>query len=167
MTEQWTRTAPASFGPRTSAALVYASYTYRRDYIEAVKLPQWQELAEQLTWEEALPIDGTGARQIEADSPTLRQSIAWELAKHALAEMEEENGVLELQRRMGLDIKINRVRAKLSFAGRSARLVYLPVYAISYTWGQTFNVHDERVPDSFLGILSGAAGRWPVCMKIV
>ena len=158
VTERWARTESTAFGPETGPeTLVYASYNHRRDFMEAAKLPRWYELAKPTPWDEALAAPQGGAEP-EVDPPTLRQPIAWALAAQALTEAETQTGSQELRRRLDPGAEIKSVRAALSFSRRRAELVYLPVYVVSYTWGEAFNVHDERVPDSFLGIVSGSSG---------
>ncbi|KDD71464.1 hypothetical protein H632_c4970p0, partial [Helicosporidium sp. ATCC 50920] len=51
--------------------------------------------------------------------------------------------------------RIESVEIDLDRLDRRARLVYLPRYVLSYTWGERFNVSGERHKETFQAIISG------------
>lgn len=74
---------------------------------------------------------------------------------------QSRRGREELSARLEPGSSVAHIHARLSFRERSAQLVFLPVHAIAYAWGETFNVHSERVPDTYMALVSGGGGASP------
>jgi len=97
-----------SFSSSSPEAQIYASYNSRRDFMEAVKVPTWEERVREMTQFEIGRSRVASPDRAQAtlfDAPTLRQGIAWELAQRAITkkrkrELEQnilqESGATEL-----------------------------------------------------------------------
>jgi hypothetical protein len=119
---------------RQRSPLVYSSYRYRPDYVQAAvesaaTLPRLLDTVHPA----AEAASGRCNIAIETDPPTMRQAIAWNFFLQRLRQQE--------------DVKARRVRT-----------LYLPAYIINYRWGETFNAHGERIADEYQAIIGGATG---------
>uniref|UniRef100_A0A1D2A7J9 J domain-containing protein n=1 Tax=Auxenochlorella protothecoides TaxID=3075 RepID=A0A1D2A7J9_AUXPR len=156
--QHWSGSSPVSFGPWEPSSLIYASYRYRRDYVAALPHLGWERQLRREPWAAACEPGRLPGLSPEADPPDMKQAIAWELAVQAMTEDQSRRGREELSARLEPGSSVAHIHARLSFRERSAQLVFLPVHAIAYAWGETFNVHSERVPDTYMALVSGGGG---------
>eukprot|EP00887_Chlorella_sp_A99_P001330 scaffold14.g1330.t1 len=145
--------------PQRRSMQVYAAFNFRRDFARAVSsevlLPKLQLLSQ----EAAAAVLGTAGDSAAAPAlhlPTMRQAMAWELMVQAVREQELALARQWLKEQHATS-HVRDVRVSLHFSHRAARLAFLPAFHLSYTYGETFNAHGERVPEHFEALISGAA----------
>eukprot|EP00884_Botryococcus_braunii_P003386 jgi/Botrbrau1/13048/Bobra.0187s0010.1 len=141
---------------------VYASYKYRRDLVKAAQVPGILSRSRQITAEEAHALMardvGWASREeqhedVELDPPTMRQAIAWGFALRAIRRNEAEEASEALLATSGAS-SVRDVQVRVKTLRRRARLLYLPAYIATYTYGQLFNSHGERERVPFQALIS-------------
>lgn len=127
---------------------IYASYEYRRDYVEKIS----RILPEVILKKGGLAEEQGTADQVEPDMP---RSVAWELVKLKLRDDLYDKVSEDLKKEIVGSTKVKDIHMAFTFKDRSVRLVYVPAFIIQYTYGETFNVHGERKHEEFQAIVSG------------
>lgn len=136
---------------------MYASYQYRRDFAETVKagakVKDLQLIQKAQAHVGELHFPAMFDEPVQLQIPEMRKSLAWEFALRAAHESETDICTRMLQEEYKTS-EVNDVDVVISPTFRNARLVYVPAYAIDYTYGETFNVHGERHPEHFCALVS-------------
>lgn len=157
---------------------VYASYEYRHDFAEAMKPGTWKQAPAK-----TLPYDfhdDVYVDSVPVCAPEMRKSLAWELILRNIHRTEVSNLlsfpydlnlatlifylVYIVQTKRATDklieeFKTNDIRdvsVMIKPLKRHAELVYIPVFAIQFSYGETFNVHGERCKQFFNGLISAS-----------
>ncbi|PSC74179.1 CHD3-type chromatin-remodeling factor PICKLE isoform B [Micractinium conductrix] len=147
---------------RDPALQVYASYKYRRDYARMMHGPWVAKRLEPLPEADAErgswggPILAGGWQGGDLDPPAVRQAIAWEFVLRDLREAEHRSAELRLLQAHSAQ-RTRDVHVGFQVLEHSARLAFFPAFHLEYAYGETFNVHGERVPARFEALVSGAA----------
>lgn len=140
---------------------VYASFEYRQDFGNIMKSEMDISALKKLSKEEVrdmnISIHPKNNEKIPIDPPPMRRSLAWSFALQRAHDAELDSLPTELAE----EYKTPHIRVAniaMSVHQRACRLVYLPVYHIRYAYGEGFNAHGERYPQTFHGLVSGIGG---------
>jgi len=149
------------FVPELPEMQIYASYQHRRDFTEAMKqgLPPLFQ-AKPLTRTEIEKQEISTSKEILEDSLValelleMRKAIAWEFVLRGSQEIATKRAYKRLKEGHQAE-KVKNIGVVVSPKYRHATLIYLPAYSLSYVHGETHNVHGERQPQHFSGLISG------------
>ncbi len=145
------------FSPEQPEMQIHASYQHRRDFTEAMKqgLPPLSS-AQPLTKTEVenQEIKISNGNSVQLKLPEMRKAIAWEFALRGSHEIASKRAYERLKEGHQAE-KVKNINVVVSPMHRQATLLYLPAYSLSYVHGETHNVHGERQPQHFTGLISG------------
>lgn len=154
----WAAIELADFPLHRPEMQVHAGFEHRRDFADAMKRSLRLGELKMVTRAEAaaqeLQFPGVVDGGVALRPPQMRKAIGWEFAlrgAHKIAAGEAERLLKETH---GTD-SVKNVSVVLSPMARHAALVYLPAYSLTYTHGEEHNVHGERQPRRFHGLISG------------
>jgi hypothetical protein len=151
------------FTPEEPSMQIHASYQHRRDFTEAMKqgvppLSQAQtltrtEIDKRQIYFPNLAGSSEGSSVI-LELPEMRKAIAWEFALRGSHEIAGKRAYERLKEAHHAE-KVKNINVVVSPIYRQATLMYLPAYSLRYVHGETHNVHGERQPQHFSGLISG------------
>eukprot|EP00210_Caulerpa_lentillifera_P002421 g2320.t1 len=146
------------FKPSSPETQVYASYSHRRDFMEAVKVSNWVEKARKLSPSELdrrCTVSGLGdVSKIAFDGASLRQCISWELALRAITKAQKR----DIERRIlhKLDAtELQEMYLTPKVVTRKASLVYFPTYIVDYGFTRSYSSSGELKQNRFQSVISG------------
>lgn len=149
------------FTPEQPEMQINASYQHRRDFTEAMKqglppLSQAQPLTRTETEKQEISISKKFSKSslVKLELPEMRKAIAWEFALRGSHEIATKRAYERLKEDHQAE-KVKNISVVVSPMYRHATLIYLPAYSLSYVHGETHNVHGERQPQHFSGLISG------------
>ena len=149
------------FTPEQPEMQIHASYQHRRDFTEVMKrglppLTQAQSLTrtQEETLEICVPEEVLKGKCVQLELPEMRKAIAWEFALRGSHEIASKIAYERLKQAHQAE-KIKNLNVVVSPIHRQATLIYVPAYSLSYVHGETHNVHGERQPQHFSGLISG------------
>lgn len=125
---------------------VCGSFAYRHDFVEMLKgnhLPRLQPLEQFL---------GTA---IDTD---LQRGFAWTFVLRNVVRTQEGKLGKYLEARYA-DCLIKGIKLRAFGLPNDSKLVYVPAYVVNYVYGEKINVHGERIPNEFYGMVSAFGGQ--------
>lgn len=138
--------------------LVNAAFQHRRDFLEAMKKGVDLSYAHSLTRAQAeaheLEFPGVLESNIALHPPAMKKSIAWEFALRGAHTLGLELATQLLKDNHDAD-QVKDVNAVISPLNHQVSLIYVPAYSLQYVHGEGHNVHGERQPLKFDGLISG------------
>jgi hypothetical protein len=152
------------FSPEQPEMQIHASYQHRRDFAEAMKrglpqLAQAQALTKAEVEKQEISLSKKNNGKSSSDSvklevPEMRKAIAWEFALRGSHEIARKRAYEQLKQAHSAE-KVKNINVVVSPMHKQATLLYVPAYSLSYVHGETHNVHGERQPQHFSGLISG------------
>lgn len=125
---------------------VCGTFKYRHDFVEMLKGTHLHKVS--------IPENFNGAL-IDLD---LKRGLAWTFVLRNVIRQQEEGVRSRLEKKYGRDL-VRGVKMCVSGISNNSSLVYLPAYVVDYVYGEKINVHGERIPNKFYGLVSAFDGR--------
>jgi hypothetical protein len=154
-------TNDTEFTPEQPEMQIHASYQHRRDFTEAMKqgLPppfQSQPLTRTEIEKQEISISKEISKGslVKLELPEMRKAIAWEFVLRGSQEIATKRAYERLKESHQAE-EVKNISVVVSPKYKHATLIYLPAYSLSYVHGETHNVHGERQPQHFSGLISG------------
>lgn len=125
---------------------VCGSFRYRHDFVEILKGANISTLD--------IPDNFRGA-SVDVD---LKRGFAWTFVIRNVLRKQEADLRKHLEKKY-TNCLLKGVRLHVSGIANSSKLIYVPAYKVEYVYGEKINVHGERIPNEFYGLVSVFGGR--------
>jgi len=137
---------------------IYASYKWRRDFVDGIKSAGSLTRTRPLKLGEAATLSASAGKGqdsvVDLDPPTMRQSVAWELALRTIRMKEVAAAEETLKATSNADL-VQDIKISVRANRRRARILYLPAYIVDYTYGEYLTSAGERKPHKYMAVVSG------------
>ena len=154
----WSNIPRYTFSADNPEMMVNAAFQHRRDFVEVLKRGIHTSQAHTLTKYQAetqeLEFPGVVTSPVALHLPAMRKPIAWEFALRGAHTLAIQWAILQLKEKYNAD-EVKNVNAVVSPLRHQVSLMYIPAYSLHYVHGEGHNVHGERTPLKFDGLISG------------